>query len=347
MKYNSKNKPIQCYMKNSTCYKQTRTMTIKGILWHSTGVNNPNIKRYVQPNDSNSNKKELLGLIGVNTGKNDWNHIYQEAGVNAWIGKLANGKIATVQTMPWNYRPWGCGAGSKGSCNNGWIQFEICEDDLKSKDYFNKVYEEAVQLTAYLCKLYNINPKGKATEGGVSVPTILCHADSYELKLGTGHADVLHWFKKYGKTMNDVRNDVYKLLHPAGSIKQGDSGKDVLALQGWLNYLSFNCGKEDGHFGTKTEEALKKFQKFAKLEQTGDFNPKTKTAIQEQIKKSYKVKITANSLNVRVGASTQYAIKSKLTKGKEVTIVRHSSDGKWGKISNNIGWINLSYTKKV
>ena len=45
MKYTSNNKPLQCIMTNSTCYKQTSAMTIKGVLWHSTGANNPNLKR--------------------------------------------------------------------------------------------------------------------------------------------------------------------------------------------------------------------------------------------------------------------------------------------------------------
>ena len=114
--------------------------------------------------------------------------------------------------MPWDYRPWGCGSGKKGSCNSGWIQFEICEDDLNNVGYFNKTYEEAVQLTAYLCKMYNLDPKGTVDFNGVKVPVILCHADAYQLGLGSNHADVLHWFKKYGKTMDDVRNDVAKLL---------------------------------------------------------------------------------------------------------------------------------------
>ena len=56
-------------------------------------------------------------------------------GVNAWIGKLADGTVATVQTMPWGWKPWGCGAGPKGSCNDGWQQFEICESDLTDRDY--------------------------------------------------------------------------------------------------------------------------------------------------------------------------------------------------------------------
>ena len=115
--------------------------------------------------------------------------------------------------MPWNYRPWGCGSGSKGSCNNGWIQFEICEDGLNDKAYFDKVYKEACELTAYLCKMYNLDPMGEAMCGNVSAPIILCHADSYRLGLGSNHGDVLHWFSKYGKTMADVRKDVKALMN--------------------------------------------------------------------------------------------------------------------------------------
>ena len=116
--------------------------------------------------------------------------------------------------MPWNFRPWGCGKGSNGTCNDGWIQFEICEGSLKDAEYFKKVYKEACELTAYLCQLYNIDPYGSVIVGknGISVPTILCHSDSYRLGMGSNHGDVYHWFKLHGKTMLDVRNDVAKIL---------------------------------------------------------------------------------------------------------------------------------------
>ena len=160
MKYNNSNKPMVCMMTQSTCYRGTGKMSIKGVLWHSTGANNPELRRYVQPDDNATNKAELLAKIGKNQYGNDWNHISVEAGLNAWIGKLADGSITSIQTMPWDYRPWGCGAGSRGSCNNGWIQFEICEDNLTNKTYFEQTYREACELTAYLCKMYNLNPKG-------------------------------------------------------------------------------------------------------------------------------------------------------------------------------------------
>ena len=212
MKYSENNKPIVCMMTQSTCYKGTGKMDVKGILWHSTGANNPWIKRYVQPDDNASNKDALIKLIGKNAYGNDWNHISHQAGLNAWIGKLADGSVATVQTMPWDYRPWGCGSGSKGSCNSGWIQFEICEDGLNDADYFAKVYKEACELTAYLCKMFGIDPKGSVKFNGVTVPTILCHADSHKLGLGSNHGDVLHWFPKFGKNMDSVRNDVASLI---------------------------------------------------------------------------------------------------------------------------------------
>jgi hypothetical protein len=190
-------------------------MTVKGVLWHSTGANNPTLKRYVQPSDDAKDREEMLKYLGVNQYGNDWNHIYREAGLNAWIGKTAAGGPAVVQTMPWDYKPWGCGAGSKGSCNDGWIQFEICEDDLNNEVYFNQVYRLAVELTAYLCDMYNLDPLGKVSVNGIKVPVITCHAESYQYGMGGNHGDPLHWFVKYGKDMEDVRNDVKKVLDGA------------------------------------------------------------------------------------------------------------------------------------
>ena len=200
-------------------------MTPKGVLWHSTGANNPTLKRYVQPSDvkppeDSYTKEQWLAILGKNQYNNDWNHIEHQAGLNCWIGKLADGTVTTVQTLPWDYRPWGCGSGSKGSCNSGWMQFEICEDNLTNKDYFEAVYKEACEITAYYCKMYNIDPKGTVEHEGVTVPTILCHYDSYKLGLGSNHGDVDHWFKKYGKTMDTVREDVAKLLAEDSAVEE-------------------------------------------------------------------------------------------------------------------------------
>ena len=187
MKYNSTNKPLICMQTQSACYKGTRPMTVRGVLWHSTGANNPNLSRYVQPSDNAAgaaagaavaadsaagavDRQQMLLILGTNKYGNDINHTTRQMGVNAWIGRLANGEIATVQAMPWDYKPWGCGNGSRGSCNDGWIQFEICEDGLNDRDYAMAVYREACELTAYLCRMFGIDPRGTVRFNGVTVP---------------------------------------------------------------------------------------------------------------------------------------------------------------------------------
>lgn len=223
MKYTDKNKPLVCMQTHSDCYKGTSKMDVKGVLWHSTGANNPTLKRYVQPYNKTSTGKEhsantysdaeWVKILGNNTNNNDWNHISRSAGLNCWVGKLADGTVTTVQTMPWDYKPWGCGAsGLSYSCNSGWIQFEICEDNLTDRAYFTKAYMEACEITAYLCKMYNINPKGTVNFHGKTIPTILCHQDAYKLGVGGNHGDIYHWFPKHNKNMEDVRNDVAALM---------------------------------------------------------------------------------------------------------------------------------------
>lgn len=182
------------------CYKTGAKITPKGVMWHSTGANNPNLKRYVGPDD---------GKLGVNNSGNHWNQ-YRPDGrqvcVHAFIGKDKNGKVCTYQTLPFNMRGWHAG----GSANNSYIGFEICEDGLADKDYFNKVYKEAVEFTAYLCKTYKLDPMGKNV--------IICHQDGYKLGIASNHSDVYHWFNKHGKTMADVRKDVK--AHMSGSATQ-------------------------------------------------------------------------------------------------------------------------------
>lgn len=207
---------LKCLMRQSSCYKGTTVGTPVGVLWHDTGAGNPELRRYVQPDDNAADRAALIQKIGKNQYGNDWNHIALDAGVNAFVGKLSDGSVAAVQVMPWEYRPWGCGSGNKGSCNGSpnvnnspfWIQFEICDDGYRDAAYFQKAYRTAVELTAELCRLYGIDPNGAVTYNGVKVPTILCHADAYQLGLGSNHGDVLTWFGKFGKTMQDVRKDV-------------------------------------------------------------------------------------------------------------------------------------------
>lgn len=290
MKYTEKNKPLVCMMTQSSCYKGTRKFTPKGILWHDTGANNPNLKRYVQPDDNAADRAELIGKLGKNKYNNDWNHIDRQAGMNCWVGKLADGTVTTVQTMPWNYRPWGCGSGSKGSCNDTHIQFEICEDGKNDGAYLEAAYREACEITAYLCKMFGIDPKGTIDYKGIKVPTILCHQDSYKLGLGGNHSDIYDWFPMFGKSMETVRSDVAAIL--AGEtvqptvktgLSKGDSGSAVKTMQKMLIACGFSCGPDgaDGDFGKNTLAGLTAFQKSAGLTADGVYGEVDRAALEK------------------------------------------------------------------
>lgn len=195
-----------CLLTQNDCYTASRTITPKGVMVHSTGANNPNLRRYVQPDD---------GVLGGNSGENDWNRSGLTTCVHAFIGKTEDGTVATYQTLPWNRRGWHAGTGTGGtSANNTHIAFEICEDALNDESYFAAVYQEAVELTAYLCNLYGLNP---AADG-----VVICHHEGYERGVASNHADVTHWFPKFNKGMDDFRGDVAMAMQTAASTAQED-----------------------------------------------------------------------------------------------------------------------------
>ena len=217
---------IQCFLTANDCYKAGRTITPRGVMVHSTGANNPKVARYVQPADNDPNRAYLLKKIGGNRNANDWNNPGLDVCTHAFVGKLADGGVGTVQTLPWNHRGWHAGTGtSGGSANNTHIAFEICEDDLTDEGYFRKVYQEAVELTAMLCKTYNLNPLADGV--------VICHSEGYQRGVASNHADVMHWFPKFGKSMDTFRADVSKAMTPAQVKPQPPvSGKTYTVVKG-------------------------------------------------------------------------------------------------------------------
>ena len=195
---------LECILTENPCYKARVTMKHTGVMVHSTGANNPSLKRYVQPAPGQKDYTKLLKLLGDNRNDNDWNRAGVKKCVHAFIGKLADGSIATVQTLPWNWRGWHAGTGSKGSANNSHLSFEICEDDLEDEAYFQKVYREAVEFTAHLCTLNKWDPLADGV--------VICHAEGRDRGIASNHGDVEHWFPKHGKSMDDFRADVAKVM---------------------------------------------------------------------------------------------------------------------------------------
>lgn len=162
-----------------------------GVMIHSTGANNPNLRRYVQPND---------GRLGENPNENDWNRPGLDVAVHAFIGLTQAGEVAAYQILPWEYRAWHCG----GSGNDTHLSFEICEDDLEDQDYFEKTYQAAMELTAELCRKFGLDP--------LAPGVVIDHAEGADLGIASNHADVDHWWSRFGVSMDDFRAGVARLL---------------------------------------------------------------------------------------------------------------------------------------
>lgn len=237
------------FLTENDCYKANRKHTVRGIMVHSTGVNNPRLCRYVGPND---------GLLGENLYHNHWNTARpggKQVCVHAFIGKLADGSVATYQTLPWDICGWHSGAGSKGNANFlGYVGFEICEDGLDNADYFRKVYREAVELCAYLCTAFSLTPD-----------QIICHSEGHERGIASDHADVMHWFPKYGKSMDTFRDDVRAELQRQADAQKdnvpADWAKDAVA---WAKANGFIVGNEHGDLMLRSPLTREQFCVFLK-----------------------------------------------------------------------------------
>ena len=171
---------------HNSCYIKGEHIKPRGVMVHSTGAANPYLRRYLSPDD---------GRLGEPSPRH-WNQGGVGACVHAMIGKAADGSIAVYQTLPWNMRGWHCGR----SGNDTHISFEICEDGLTDEVYFRQTYRAAVELTAYLCQLYHLDPQADGV--------VLCHSEGYARGIASNHADVMHWWRKFGATMDNFRANV-------------------------------------------------------------------------------------------------------------------------------------------
>ena len=328
---------IKCFLTANDCYKAGRTITPKGVMVHSTGANNPAVARYVQPVDTQADAAGLYTVLGTNRNKNDWNNPGLDVCVHAFVGKLADGGVGSVQTMPWNHRGWHAGTGTSGdSANNTHIAFEICEDGLADTAYFGKVYQEAVELTAMLCKQYNLNPLADGV--------VICHSEGYQRGVASNHADVMHWFPKHDKNMDTFRQDVSKAMGGAAQVKPQapatPTGKTYTVAKG--DTLSGIAAQ----YGTTVDTLV---------ELNGIQNPNL-IVVGQVLKlpgaagfEPYTVKVSVTELRIRSGPGTDTDSKGFIAPGVYTIVEEADGPGakRWGKLKSGAGWISLDYAEKL
>ena len=201
---------------NNPCYKAGRKLNpVKGLMLHSVGVAQPNASVFIKTWNSASYTRACVhGFIDANTGE-------------------------VFQTLPWSYRGWHCASGSKGSANNTHIGVEMCEpstikytggatvvatDLAAAKAAVNRTYKSAVELFAFLCKKFNLNPLGDGV--------ILSHKEGHARGVASNHGDPEHLWTQLGTghTMAGFRKDVAAAMN--GVTPEPQKPLEVKALSG-------------------------------------------------------------------------------------------------------------------
>lgn len=319
-------KLVQSIMTKNPCYTAGRKITVKGLMLHSVGCPQPNASVFIK----------------------NWNTpSYGTACVHGFI----DGNDGTVyQTLPWNHRGWHCASGPKGSGNNTHIGVEMCEpasirytggssftcSNLSAaRTSVKKTYEAAVELFAYLCKLYGLNP----TADGV----IISHREGHARGIASNHGDPEHLWNGLGMgyTMNTFRKDVKGKMQ-GGTVKPDETKEMYRVRKSWEDAVSQKGAFHELENAKKCADANKGYAVFntsgKQVYPKTDFSP-------------YLVEVTATDLNIRKGPGTNYGKTGKFT-GKGVFTITEERAGTgsnkgWGKLKSGAGWISLDYVKRL
>ena len=207
---------FEAYARNNGAFKAARPMphgSPAGIIIHSTGANNPNLKRYVNAPE----------ICGDNPYKNYFDRSDSDVCPHAVIGKDKNGEVKAAKLLPWNVCCWGCGSGSKGSYNYSpaYIQIEIAEDALNDRAYFEEAFGLAADLCQRLMKNYPTIKPGN----------IISHKEACARGYASNHGDPENWLARFGKNMDWFRSQVApeKQVRITAEISVGQSKAEELS----------------------------------------------------------------------------------------------------------------------
>lgn len=202
-------KLVENILTKNPCYTAGKKITVQGLMLHSVGCPQPKASVFMS----------------------SWNSPSYD---NACVHGFIDGNDGTVyQTLPWNHRGWHCGA----SANNTHIGVEMCEpacirytggssfacsDLATAKAVAKRTYEAAVELFAYLCKMYGLNPLGDGV--------IISHREGHSRGVASNHGDPEHLWNGLGMgyTMDGFRKAVKAKMEGASSSGGTSSGTKIM-----------------------------------------------------------------------------------------------------------------------
>jgi len=204
---------LKAHQTKNRCYQQGKKVTHTGILVHSTGAVNRNLKRYVDAPDR----------LGKNQYNNHWNSEKADKAVHAFIGWDKDKKIIVAETLPLDISCWGSGSGKNGSCNRTHIQFEICQGSDTDAAYYKAAIGVAEKYCAHLCK-----------ERGWTADDIISHKEAAEAGKASNHGDPDSWMRKFGDSMDAFRARVASLLGETVTVNAPEKTEEAKAYTAYI-----------------------------------------------------------------------------------------------------------------
>lgn len=323
------------------CYTSGKKINVKGLMLHSVGCPQPSASVFIQNwNNPSHNASCVHGFIDGNDG-------------------------TVYQTLPWDYRGWHCGKGNVGSANDTHIGVEMCEpscikytggsnftctDIAAAKAVVKRTYEAAVELFAFLCREFGLNPMADGV--------IISHKEGCERGIASNHGDPEHLWKQLEMeyTMNSFRQAVRDTINGMPVEEKSETSK----FEGETdNKQWYRIRKE----WTDTASQKGAFQSLDHAKICADENPgysvfdESGEVIYPSITKDsqFQVKIHISNLNIRKGPGINFDKTGKYTGIGTFTIVKvksgKGSDSGWGLLKsyqeNEDGWISIDYTERV
>lgn len=210
-----------------------------------------------------------------------------------------------------------------GICkNSNSISIEMCSNktnrnslSAEDTDWYltEKTVNNAVELTKYLMKTYNIDADHVIMHHHVTgkpCPNPWCVNENR----------LTEWNKFKNRLTNTVNNTVTITRELYRVRKSWNDSASQIGAYSVLENAKKNCPDGYSVYDSKGNVVYSK-------------------------NTSYIVQITASTLNVRAGAGTNYKTVTQVKKNQKYTIVEEKNG--FGKLKSGAGWISLKYTKKV
>ncbi len=203
-------KLIQKYLTKSGCYRAGRKIAVRGLMIHSVGCPQPKASAFIS----------------------NWDKAHAGACVHAIVEPGGD----VYQLLPWDYRGWHCG----GDANGTHIGVEMTEpatirytggsdwaetgDGRNTESHVLAAYKYAVELFAYLCRMYGLDPLADGV--------VISHSEGCKRGIASNHGDVEHIWKRFGLSMGQFRKDIRAAMDGSETGSGGDGGSGVSGFTG-------------------------------------------------------------------------------------------------------------------